>query len=94
MEKRTDKNSYTIIFAIGMVLIVGALLAFAASSLEPNITENKRLEKQQNILYAMGVNENDESSANFVSTEKAPELFNKYIKKQLVIEGDKVSEDD
>ena len=94
MEKRTDKNSYTIIFAIGMVLIVGALLAFAASSLEPNITENKRLEKQQNILYAMGVNENDESSANFVSTEKAPKLFNKYIKKQLVIEGDKVSEDD
>lgn len=94
MEKRTDRNSYTIMFAILMVFIVGALLAFAASSLEPNITENKRLEKQQNILYAMGVNENDESSANFVSTDKAPELFNKYIKKQLVIEGDKVSEDD
>lgn len=93
MENRTDKNSYTILFAVGMVLVVGALLAFAASSLEPNITENKRLEKQQNILYAMGVNENDESSANFVSTDKAPELFDKYIKKQLVIQGDKVSED-
>lgn len=94
MEKRTDKNSYTILFAIAMVFVVGALLAYAASSLEPNITENKRLEKQQNILYAMGVNENDESSANFVSTDKAPELFEKYIKKQLVIEGDKVSEND
>ena len=94
MENRTDKNSYTILFAIGMVLIVGALLAFAASSLKPNIDENKRLEKQQNILYAMGVNENDDSSANFVSTTDAPELFKKYITKQLIIEGDRVTEDD
>jgi len=92
MENRTDKNSYTILFAIGMVLIVGALLAFTASSLKPNIGENKRLEKQQNILYAMGVNENDESSANFVSTKDAPVLFKKYIKKQLVIEAGKVIE--
>ena len=79
MENRTDKNSYTIIFAIGMVLVVGALLAFAAASLKPTITENVRLEKQQNILYAMGVNDNDESSAVFISTDKAPEAFSKYI---------------
>ena len=94
MENRTDKNSYTILFAIGMVLVVGALLAFAASSLKPTIDENKRLEKQQNILYAMGVNENDESSANFVSTAEAPELFGQYITKQLVITGNDVREDD
>ncbi|WP_242085640.1 Na(+)-translocating NADH-quinone reductase subunit C [Aestuariivivens sediminis] len=93
MEKRTEKNSYTILFAIGMVIVVGSLLAFAASALKPNIDENKRLEKQQNILYAMGINENDESSANFVSTEDAPQLFDQYIKKQLIIEGDKVTED-
>ena len=74
-EKRTEKNSYTVIFAILMVFVVGALLAFAAKSLEPTISENKRLEKQQNILYAMGINENDENSANFVSTEEAPDLF-------------------
>ncbi|MCL5128575.1 Na(+)-translocating NADH-quinone reductase subunit C [Algibacter sp. L4_22] len=94
MENRTDKNSYTIIFAVVMVLVVGSLLAFTASSLKPNIDENKRLEKQQNILYAMGVNENDETSANFVSTDKAPDLFKKYIKKQLVIQDGKVTEDD
>ncbi len=94
MENRTDKNSYTIIFAIAMVIVVGALLAFMASSLKPRIAENERLEKQQNILYAMGVNENEGSSANFVSTEKAPELFSQYIKKQLVIQDGKVSEDD
>ena len=51
MEKRTDKNSYTILFAIAMVIIVGTVLAFAAESLKPKITENKRLEIQQNILY-------------------------------------------
>jgi len=94
MEKRTDKNSYTIIFAIIMVIVVGSLLAFLASSLKPRIAENQRLEKQQNILYAMGVNDNEGTSANFVSTDKAPELFSKYIKKQIVIQDGKVSEDD
>ena len=94
MEKRTDKNSYTIIFAIILVVFVGAVLAYAAESLKPKITENKRLEIQQNILYAMGVNENTEGSVNFVSTDKVTGEFSKYIKKQLVIEGDKATEDD
>ena len=94
MSKRTEGNAYTVFFAVGMVLVVGALLAFLASYLKPNITENKRIEKQQNILYAMGVNENEGSSANFVGTDVAGEKFNEYIKKQLVIEGDKVTEDD
>jgi Na+-transporting NADH:ubiquinone oxidoreductase subunit C len=93
MENRTDKNSYTLIFAIGMVIVVGSLLAFTASSLKPLITKNKQLEKQQNILYAMGVNNNTETSAVFVSTDEAPVKFNEFIKQQLVIEGDKVSED-
>ncbi|MEE4000232.1 Na(+)-translocating NADH-quinone reductase subunit C [Tenacibaculum sp. FZY0031] len=93
MSKKTDSNLYTVLFAIGMVLVVGALLAFTASSLRPTIDANKRIEKQQNILYAMGVNENDETSVAFVSKDKVAEEFAKYIKKQLVIEGDNVSED-
>ncbi|WP_298512401.1 Na(+)-translocating NADH-quinone reductase subunit C [uncultured Kordia sp.] len=86
MEKRTDKNSYTILFAVGMVLVVGSLLAFLAGFLKPTIEENKRLEKQQNILYTMGVNNNEAGSAVFVSTDEAPALFEKYITKQLVLE--------
>lgn len=93
MENRTDKNSYTILFAIGMVLIVGALLAFTAASLKPKISENQRIEKQQNILYAMGVNDNTEGSAVFVSTKDAAQLFDKYIKKQIVIDGANVVDD-
>ncbi|MCG7501025.1 Na(+)-translocating NADH-quinone reductase subunit C [Tenacibaculum sp. Mcav3-52] len=93
MSKKTDSNVYTVAFAIGMVLVVGALLAFTASSLRPTIDANKRIEKQQNILYAMGVNENDETSVEFVSKDKVADEFAKYIKKQLVIEGDNASED-
>ena len=87
MSKRTDSNGYTMVFAVVMVLIVGSLLAFMASSLKPNIKENQRIEKQQNILYAMDVNENDESSATFVSTAVAGEKFSKYITEQLVLES-------
>lgn len=94
MSKRTDSNSYTMIFAVIMVLIVGSVLAFFASSLKPNIDENKRIEKQQNILYAMGVNENEGTSAEFVSTDIAGTEFTKYIKKQLIIQGDKITEND
>ena len=94
MSKNTDSNLYTILFATGMVVIVGAILAFFASALKPTIDENKRIEKQQNILYAMGVNDNDETSAIFVSKDKVAEAFSKYITKQLVIEGTKVSENE
>lgn len=93
MEKRVDKNSYTILFAIGMVIAVGFLLAFTASSLKPKISENQRIEKQQNILYAMGVNANTESSAAFISTKEASDAFSKYITKQLVIQNGKAEED-
>ncbi|WP_295986515.1 Na(+)-translocating NADH-quinone reductase subunit C [uncultured Algibacter sp.] len=94
MGVNTDKNSYTILFAIAMVLVVGSLLAFTASSLKPAITENKRMEKQQNILYAMGINENEGTSREFVSTDKVGEEFSKYIKQQLVIDANGGSKED
>lgn len=93
MSKRTEGNLYTVLFAIGMVIVVGFILAFLASFLKPTITENKRLEKQQNILYAMGVNNNEGNSANFVSTDEAPRLFKDYIKRQLIIKEGEIIED-
>ena len=94
MSKRTDSNVYTLLFATGMVIVVGALLAFFAAALKPTINENKRIEKQQNILYAMGVHENDETSAIFVSKDKVGDEFSNYITKQLVIQGGEISEDE
>ena len=87
MSTNTESNKYTILFAIGMVVIVGSLLAFTASSLKPNIKENERMEKQQNILYAMGVNENGANDIVFISTDKVASEFSKYISKQLVVDA-------
>ncbi|RPD95959.1 Na(+)-translocating NADH-quinone reductase subunit C [Aureibaculum marinum] len=89
----TDKNSYTVIFAIVMVLVVGSILAGLAQGLKPLVDANKRFEKQQNILYAMGINANESTSdVVFVSTDKVEEVFNNAITKQYVIQGDEVTE--
>ncbi len=98
MARNTESNVYTVLFAIGMVLVVGSLLAFTASYFNPTITLNKKLEKQQNILFAMGINEatlsgNEEDATSFVSTDKVTKEFSKYITTQLIIEGDKVTQD-
>ena len=94
MAINTDKNVYTVVFAAVMVIVVGSVLALTASGLSDKIKENERFEKQQNILYAMGVNENvDEGTVNFIPADKVEAEFTKYIKEQLVIEADKVTPD-
>ena len=94
MAKFTDKNSYTIIFSIIMVLVVGSLLAGVAQGLRSKIDLNERYEKMQNILYAMGVNGNEgDGDITFVPTNEVEEAFATYIKKQLVIQGGTATED-
>ncbi len=95
MAINTEKNSYTVIFAAVMVVIVGSLLAFLASGLRPRIDENERFEKQQNILYAMGVSQNEDAgSVSFIPTNIVEEEFSKYIKEQLVVVGSEAKEKD
>jgi Na+-transporting NADH:ubiquinone oxidoreductase subunit C len=89
-----EKNLYTVLFAAIMVIVVGTLLAFLASALSGRIKENERFEKQQNILYAMGVNENEsKGSVDFIPTDRVESEFATYITKQLVIEGSKTYQD-
>jgi Na+-transporting NADH:ubiquinone oxidoreductase subunit C len=77
-----------------MVIVVGSVLAFLASGLSDRIKENERFEKQQNILYAMGVNENvDEGNVNFIPTDRVEAEFSRYITEQLVINGDQITND-
>jgi len=91
MSINTNKNSYTVLFAGIMVVVIGSLLAFMASGLSGLIKENERSEKQQNILYAMGVNNNvEDGGVSFIGTDIVEDEFSKYIKKQLVIKGDSV----
>lgn len=95
MAINTDKNSYTVIFAVIMVVIVGSLLAFLASGLSDRIKENERFEKQQNILYAMGVNENTpDSGVNFIPTDVVEAKFNERIKEQYVLIDGEIKKDD
>ena len=94
MGINTDKNSYTLLFAIAMVIIVGTLLAAIDSSLRKRIDTNKILEKQQNILYAIGINDNEGSSVRFISKDKAPIEFDKYVVNQIYIQEGKIIEDE
>lgn len=91
----TEKNTYTVIFSIIMVVVVGSILAYLASGLRPMIAENERFEKQQNILYAMGVNENTpDSGVNFIPTDVVEEKFNDFITEQYVLVEGELQEDD
>jgi len=94
MALNTDKNSYTIVFAIVMVIVVGSILAGFASGLKPMIKANERFEKQQNILYAMGINNNTGANdVEFITTDVVEGEFTKYVTSQLLLEGDKQTED-
>jgi Na+-transporting NADH:ubiquinone oxidoreductase subunit C len=44
MAINTDKNSYTILFSVVMVAVVGSILALAATGLKDRIGENQRFE--------------------------------------------------
>ncbi|NNM22840.1 MAG: Na(+)-translocating NADH-quinone reductase subunit C [Flavobacteriaceae bacterium] len=95
MAINTESNGYTVIFSIAMVVVVGAILAGFAQGLKPQIKANERFEKQQNILYAMGVNNNEgPNDVEFISTENVEDKFGQYITKQLVIQGDDITEND
>lgn len=95
MAINTDKNGYTILFAVVMVVVVGSILAGFASGLKPMVKANERFEKQQNILYAMGINNNTGANdVEFISTDVVEAEFKKYVKEQLVIQGGQITEDD
>ena len=76
-----DRNSnlYTFIFAIVMVIVVAAALAFTATSLKPLQADNVRKEKMQNILSTIGVD---------VSRDEAAKSFDQFVKERLALNAD------
>ncbi len=93
----TEKNSYTILFSIGMVVIVGAVLAGLFGSLNSQIKENQKKEKKQNILFAMGITKatisgNQEDVNLPVDATEADKVFSEYVgENQFIIEGTKAT---
>lgn len=80
----TNSNSYTIIYASIMVIIVAFLLAFISSSLKERQDKNVELDKMKQILSALNVKD----------VEDAEATYNQHIKSDLIIDlnGNVVSE--
>lgn len=72
----TNKNSYTLIYAVVMVVIVALLLALVSSGLKSKQTENVELDRKGQILSSLQINLADKNPA---------ELYDKYIVKELVV---------
>ena len=81
-----NKNSYIFGFSAILVIVVAAILSFAAESLKPMQTENVRIEKMQNILASVGVE---------ATPKEAGKLFDQYIVDQKLLnhEGKVVEKD-
>lgn len=72
----TNKNSYTLIYATVMVVIVALMLALVSSALKEKQNANVRLDKMKQILASLNVS---------TDGQDAEQVFNQYIKQQLVV---------
>ncbi len=80
----TNKNSYTLIYATGMVVIVALLLALVSGALKSKQTANVELDKKKQILSSINIREAD----NF------EEAYDQYITGGLLVnhQGEVISE--
>lgn len=78
-----NKNSYTFMFASGMVVVVAALLSFAATSLKPAQDKNVEQEKKQNILSSIEIES---------SREEADNLYPEYVTEALVVSDNQLKD--
>ena len=74
----TNSNSYTIVYASVMVVIVAFLLAFVSSSLHKTQQKNVELDTKKQILAALGVKDVKDADAE----------YNKYIKSDMLMNED------
>jgi len=74
-----NSNSYIFIYASVMVIVVALVLSSVSGALKPLQLENKKMEKEQNILASIGIK---------AAPKEASELFLKNVKKELVVDLD------
>ena len=74
----TNSNSYTIIYASVMVIIVAFLLAFVSSSLKSTQDKNVQLDTKKQILAAL----------NIKNVEDADAEYQKYVKGDMLMNAD------
>jgi Na+-transporting NADH:ubiquinone oxidoreductase subunit C len=78
MIKKTETNSYILIFSILMVLIVGGILSYSSIFLKAFQEKNKSEEKMQNILNAIGYN---------LDRRDSSKVFKELIKESFVVDS-------
>ena len=61
MKLNTNSNTYTMLYATGVVVIVAFLLAFAYAALKDRSDANERIDKKQQILAALNIRNLDKS---------------------------------
>ncbi|MCC8187529.1 MAG: Na(+)-translocating NADH-quinone reductase subunit C [Bacteroides sp.] len=81
----TNSNSYTVIYASVMVIIVAFVLAFISASLQDRQQSNVELDKKKQILSALNIN---------TKGQDAEALYNQYVKADQILNasGEVVSE--
>ncbi len=81
----TNSNSYTVIYASVMVIIVAFVLAFISASLKDRQQSNVELDKKKQILSALNIN---------TKGQDAEALYNQYVKADQLLNasGEVVSE--
>lgn len=72
-----ESNSYTIIFSILVIIIIGAILAFLSEFLKLNIDNNISLEKKMNLLQSLGL---------YNKHQSIESLYHKYIIKEIAVD--------
>ncbi|MFC4666891.1 NADH:ubiquinone reductase (Na(+)-transporting) subunit C [Falsiporphyromonas endometrii] len=91
-----ESNSYTVIYAIIMVVLVAVGLAFTAQVLKSRQDKNVQIDKMQQILGSVGTHEKDMA--------KVEGLYKSIIKQELLVmpdgsiketfEGDKIADNE
>ena len=78
MAINKDSNTYTISFAIILVIIVGGILAAIANGLKPIQDENLVNEKKQNILNCLPGNKS-------ITRDEAGSVFANFVKQRVIL---------
>ena len=75
----TEKNSYTIIYSIIMVVLAAVLLAVAATSLKPAQQENEKIDKMEQILRSIGQTP---------AKSEVKNVYKKFIREEILLDGE------
>lgn len=81
----TNKNTYTIIYSVVLVVVVAALLAFAAEALKPKQQRNVEIETKQLILKSVRLVPDAETAPD--KAKYVEDIYSKYITDSTINAG-------